>query len=375
MQRCNVLHIRSTGELLGAERVILELCSLLPAHNFHSIIAIPIEQGQPEPELAEAARKMGYEVAFIPIKGAFDLSALRQVRSLVAKHKISIIHTHGYREDFYTLASLSLVKLLATNHLWKKTNWKLRLYARLDSLLLKLFDHVVAVSKPVRADMINYGLSEKRISVVPNGIDVSRYGAATNRQAIRAEFGFSKESIVLGTLSSLTVEKGIEYAIRSLPKILTMFPNVKLLVVGDGELRSNLETLAATLAVDKNIVFAGRRNDIPSVLSSMDIFLLPSLSEGLPMALLEAMASRLPVVATAVGDVPDVVDENVGALIMPASEEQISSSILQLLDDENGRKQKGGSAAARIAEAFSSEAMARGYADKYRKMLEGKPHK
>lgn len=364
-----VLQLRCTGQLLGAERVILELGKELPPLGYESVVGVPVEQGMPEPELVCAAKALGYEVVVFPIKGAFDLSALTAVKKYVQDNNIDIVHSHGYREDLYALKCRSLAKLVATNHLWKRTDWKLSLYAKLDAFLLKFFHHIVAVSKPVKIDMLNEGLKDQKITLVQNGIDTAHYAQKHDTAAIKASLGIEQDATVLATLSSLTGEKAIDVAIKAFAALPEQSNKLTLLVIGDGPERDNLQQLAHKLGCEKRVVFAGRRSDISALLSCVDLFVLSSLAEGLPMALLEAMASGCAVIATAVGDVPDVVDTSVGRLIEAGDSQALTNAMQEIVYDSAALKRYGNAAKNRIEQQFSSKAMASGYAAIYNKLL------
>lgn len=364
-----VLQLRCTGQLLGAERVILELGKELPALGYESIVGVPVEEGMPEPELVSAAKALGYQVVVFPISGAFDLSALKAVKKYVQDNNIAIVHSHGYREDLYALKSRSAAKLVATNHLWKRTDWKLSLYAKLDAFLLKFFHHVVAVSKPVKIDMLKEGLKDRNITLVQNGIDTSHYAQQHDTAAVRSSLGIAEEATVLATLSSLTGEKAIDVAIKAFAALPEQSNKLTLLVIGDGPERESLEALANTLGCSDRVVFAGRRKDISALLSCVDLFILSSLAEGLPMALLEAMASGCAVVATSVGDVADVVDGDVGRLIPAGDAQALTNAIAEIVYDSAALKTYGQAAKSRIEQRFSSKAMAAGYAAIYSNVL------
>ena len=364
-----VLHLRASGQLLGAERVVLELAKYLPKFSYQPVIGIPVEEGQPQPEFAAAAEALGYEVALFPIKGAFDMRALKTIRSFVADNNIELIHSHGYREDFYASFAPKKVKRLATNHLWKRTDLKLKFYAALDALLLKRFDKIIAVSKPVRDDMLKQGIGADKISVVANGIDVSSYKKAVDKNTIREQLNIPKDSTVLGTLSSLSIEKGINFAIQALAKIHKNNPNIHLLIVGDGPEKAPLQLLISQLKLENAVTFAGRRSDINNILAAIDIFLLPSLIEGLPMALLEAMAAEKAVIASTVGDVETVITADSGILVAPRNVDQLADAIEKLAADHSVIEHYGKNARSRISSHFSSLNMTQATAELYDQVL------
>ncbi len=364
-----VLHLRSTGELLGAERVILELAKYLPKFNYQPIIGIPVEKNQALPEFVSAAKQLGYEVVTFPISTAFDISAIKAIKKYVQENQIDIIHSHGYREDFYAIFARTTAKLVATNHLWKRTSLRLRLYAALDARLLKRFNSIIAVSEPVQQDMLQCKIPADNINVIPNGIDAAAFSKQVDISATRKSLNIPEDAIIIGTLSSLSKEKGLEYIIKASAETLQKITNIHLLLVGDGPEREQLQALVQKLSLSDSVTFAGRRSDINDVLGAMDIFALPSLNEGLPMALLEAMASEKAVIATRVGDVEKVITAESGIVIAPANVAQLSSALIKLASDQSIRKELGYQAKIRIQQNFSSLAMARANAAIYDNVL------
>ena len=364
-----VLLLRTSGQLLGAERVILEVAKHLPPLNYHPIIGVPYEVNQAIPELAHVAKEAGYEVALFPIKSAFDLAALKTIKHFVQDNNVDIIHSHGYREDFYALLSRTKAKLVATNHLWKRTTFKLKLYAALDAFLLKRFEAIIAVSEPVKCDMLNQGISEQKITVIANGIDPDNYLPIENKLDIKKSLNIPTEHFIFGTLSSLTVEKGIAHAISAFANAKQSVSNIHLLVVGAGEQLKQLEALRDKYQLTDAITFAGRRSDVNNMLNVMDVFVLPSLNEGLPMAMLEAMAAQKAVIASAVGDVPKVITEENGILIKAGDEQALENAMIKLSLDKALIDRYGKAARQRVVDSFSSLAMARANASIYDKLF------
>jgi len=361
-----ILHLRSSSSVLGAERVILELCENLPTHGFDPIIGIPIVPTGTDSPLRDAAHAAGITVQDFPASGPFDLRVLRDVQNYVRKNRIQIVHSHGYREDLYALACRKHAALIATNHLWKRTTWRLQIYAKLDSYLLRRFPKIVAVSDEIAEEMCFSGIRKDRIDVIANGVNTD---VLSQRDPdLRKEFGFDRGNVILGTVSSLTSEKAIHHAISAFAVCSSANPALRFLIVGEGPELTSLRDLINDLGIENKIVLAGRRHDVPRIYATIDIFLLPSLIEGLPMALLEAMATGLPVIATAVGDVPKVVDSDVGALIPPADEFALVESIDRFSSNRNTRITLGRNAKRRIADHYSSRAMTAKYACLYEQL-------
>jgi len=366
-----VLHLRSSGSFLGAERVVIELSKRLPSLGYQPVVGVPLEVGDDIPELYTHAKENGIQAQLFYGKSPYDLSVIGQVREFVKNNQIDIIHTHGYREDLYAIGSRKHAALLATNHLWKKTDWKLKLYAFLDGHLLKRFNAIVAVSQPIVDEMISVNIDPNKITVIPNGIETERYtNADVKNNSIRNELNIDAKKTLLVTVSSLTEEKGITYAISALAAALKTNPQLHLLIVGTGEENDNLIAQARSLGIEKNITFAGRRKDIDKVLSSSDIFLLPSLNEGLPMAMLEAMAAGKAVIATDVGDVATALKGDAGIIIQSQDLDALIKNILLLSSQPELLRTYGEKAQAVVIENFSAQRMAIEYAKQYQQITQ-----
>ncbi|MDJ0757879.1 MAG: glycosyltransferase [Woeseiaceae bacterium] len=365
-----VLLLRAGNTVLGAERVCFELCRHLPDLGIRPILGVPVGPDDIGQEIVSAATAEGFEVWPFEVSGAFDFGVIKRIRHAVQSSGVDVVHSHGYREDLYALGCSRHAKLLATNHLWKRTTLRLRAYAWLDSIMLRKFPRVVAVSKPIAREMLETGIEPQRIQVISNGIDTEAFRPGDDA-GLRDQLCISPDSIVLGTVSSLTSEKAIDNAISAMALVLPEFPELKLLIVGDGPCREELERQVDDLSIAHAVMFLGRRSDMVEVYRALDVFLLPSLIEGLPMALLEAMACETPVVATSVGDVASVVDGSVGRLVEAGSVEQLADGIRRLVESESDRNRMSSIARQRVEGGFSSRAMASKYAEIYRSVLAG----
>ena len=229
------------------------------------------------------------------------------------------------------------IPIVATNHNWLTSHWKLRVYRRFDSLLIRHFTRIVAVSEDVGEKMLKYGVPKEKIRIIDNGIDLTRFDDTGSPTAIREEFGIKKGVRVIGTVGNLGAEKGHVYLLQAAKGIVSNDESVKFIFVGEGPLRVSLENEASKLGIRDNVIFTGFRTDIPNLLSGMDIFVLPSVIEGLPMVLLEAMAAEKAVVATRVGAISKVVNDGNGILVEPRDVAGLEKAIIRLLASEEKR--------------------------------------
>jgi len=240
------------------------------------------------------------------------------------------------------------------------------MYAYVDQLVLRRFKHVVAVSDEIAREIVDSGVPSAKVSVIDNGIDLAAFRNPCPK--VGAEFRTSGMRIV-GAVGRLVDQKGFDYLLRAIPRILERFPNTVFLIAGEGTERAKLEALASELNIAGQVHFMGARSDMPNVYASFDVFALSSLNEGMPIALIEAMATAKPVVATRVAAVPKlVIDGETGLLIEPRSPEALSDAVCQLLENSALCERLGRAARARIEQQFSSEVMAQRYLKLYRQL-------
>lgn len=364
-----ILQLRASGQLLGAERVVLELANFLPEFGHDVIIGIPVEPHQPFPDFAKEAKEKGYETICFPISSAFDLSIVKHIKEYVRKNDIDIIHSHGYREDFYAWLAKSGAKLIATNHLWKRTTFRLKVYAALDAWLLKKFDAIIAVSAPVKDDMARVGIPIQKTKLISNGIDTTIYSKPINQNDARQSLSLPNEHIIIGSLGSLTIEKGIDLLTRAFKEVHNQHPNIHLLITGEGPEKESLASLVEELELTEHVTFSGRRSDINNIFSAIDIFALPSLNEGLPMAMLEAMAAGKAIIASDVGDVSTALIPGTGILVRASETSDLRDALTQLIITPSLIKELGKKAKQRVSEHFSASSMAKQYAQTYNNTL------
>nr|WP_276611012.1 glycosyltransferase [Wenzhouxiangella sp. XN24] len=365
--------MRASGALLGAEQVVLELCRNSPKYGYESALCVPVDNGSGEPELIRAARAQGTEVLPVSFSSPFSVRSIATVRECLRTQGADVIHTHGYREDFYALGLGGNARLVATNHLWKTTTRRLRFYAGMDAYLLRTFDHVVAVSGNVRDQMLAKGISGQLVSVIPNGISPIEPDTNDSGDLI-AEFPSLRNKTVLVSVSTLTPEKGHMYALEALKSLSDEGLDFHWLVAGEGRCESQLRSQADALGLSQRVTFAGHRSDVKRILRAADIFLMPSLAEGLPIAMLEAMWCGPAIVATRVGDIEfALADGQCGFLADPGDAGSLESALRQALSSAGSRKSVTDSALQRVSEKLSADAMTRSYCSLYDKLLSVKP--
>ncbi len=364
----NILHLRSSGGVLGAENVIIELSRFSGRNGFHSIVGAIHHTKDPAPQFIRLATNKGIETKLFSATRRFDGKCMRSIRRFIKERKIDLIHCHGYKEDIYGYFAGMGYPRVATNHLWKKSDLRSKAYTVLDSLMLHRFTSVIGVSEEIVEEMRCKGI--KNTLKIANGVDCSLFAPRQKSTKILKELNLTNKDTVVCMVSSLSPVKAHSIAIHAFTKLIKDFPNAKLCIAGEGKAEPDIRRLIEEYKLSQATILTGALEDIPEFLSVADIFLLPSLKEGLPMALLEAMAAQKPPIASAVGEIPNVIDNGIsGILVEPANADQITDSLRFLLNNPQRAMTIGREARSRIVRDFSSEAMADSYCAVYEEIL------
>jgi glycosyltransferase involved in cell wall biosynthesis len=237
----------------------------------------------------------------------------------------------------------------------------------------RVIDVMLTNSESAKVWLVSNSLCpEDKIAVIKNGISLEAVRGSQSPDSLKAELGVD-EGPVVGTVAKLRPVKGVRYFIEAAAMIHARHPSVKFLVVGDGSERERLRSLASRLGLNGHIILAGARDDARDLLGLLDVFVLPSLSEGMPWAVLEAMAVGLPVVATRVGGVPELVDDGrTGYLVEPRDAESISDSVCKLIDDPDAMRQLGSAGRKRAKTEFALDKMRRDTEELYVRLMEAR---
>jgi len=355
--------------MYGAEVMLLNLASAQKRLGCKPIIGVFENTHVPHVELARVANERGLAVEVIPCRGKFDFETIRILRRSIQDNGVNLIHGHGYKSNLYGFfaAKPLHVPFVATCHLWTGASLKIRMYEYLDSLILRRAERVVAVSDAIADCLREARIQSDRISVIYNGTDLQ---ARTDCEpTLRQELGVGDRTIV-GTVGRLETQKGLEFFISAAHEVLTEFPNVLFVVAGEGSLRSKFESMISDLGLAGSVLLLGRRTDMAGVYSSLDLFVLASIDEGMPMTILEALAARRPVVATRVGAVDKlVIPERTGLLTEPRDVPGLRDAILRCLRDPAFALDLSRNGEEHVRTSFSSENMARSYVHVYRQVL------
>jgi glycosyltransferase involved in cell wall biosynthesis len=230
-------------------------------------------------------------------------------------------------------------------------------------------DAFIAASEAIRTMLVEDGIPPERTCTVHEGIDVDRV-AGVPPANVRAEFWMPTHAPVVGNIGALVPHKGQRYLIDAVPLVMREFPDVRFVIVGEGELRQMLEHQIRELHVEKHVLLTGFRTDVLSLLKGFDVFVMSSVTEGLGTSLLDAMAAARPIVATTAGGIPEVVtDADTGLLVPPRDAHRMAEAITALLRAPAERERMGRAGLARVRERFSAERMVAGTLAVYERLV------
>jgi glycosyltransferase involved in cell wall biosynthesis len=356
-----ILHVISSGGMYGAEAVILNLSRTLDKNGHASVLGVFSNTSNPNLQLHEAATREGIESHLIPCSGQIDRTVATSIRQLVQSTGAEIVHAHGYKADVYTYFALrgTKVPFVSTCHNWLKDGPLVSCYGMVDRFVLRNYAAVIAVSDEVKAQLLKAGVRKDKVHLIRNGIDLRPFGDATPSLRVGSS---SAKTLTVGWIGRLSREKGADIFLRAAAIVLKTRPDARFVIVGDGPDLSMLNALMKNLEIEENVSFVGRRGDMPGVYASLDVMVSSSRQEGLPMAILEGMASSLPMVATAVGDVPTLVLDGRTGITVPSEDvELLAAGIVRLLEDSETRGRFGEAGRKLVEEHFSAEQMAADY--------------
>ena len=373
-----VLHFIESGGIYGAESVIINLSrEMVAAGRYEPVVGCIVQRDDEEVDLVRVASSLGIEAHRIKIPNSRVLLDLPRTARRLRELRIDLIHCHGYKPSVfaYGLGLLSGIRVMATCHLWfidKTAPFKTRALIGMEKFLYRYFPAVVAVSQDILDVLQSAGVRPDRVKLIRNGIALADYECAQPRPtgASLGIEGLGDADLCVLNVGRLTEQKAQRDLIAAAALVKAVTARVKVLIVGEGELRAELTQQIAAAKVGDVVSLLGFRSDIGLLLRRADIFALPSLDEGMPISLLEAVAARVPVVATKVGDIPKLIaDGNTGLIVQRHDPAGLAAAILALAGDAARRTELAERAWHALAGSYSSRQMYDRYAQVYQAVL------
>ena len=358
----NVLQVIPTLDRSGAEKQMVLLAEGLPRDRFRVEVAALTRRGPLEADL----RAAGVPVTAIAKRHKLDPLALARLVRLMKAKRFDVVQTWIFAANTYgrIAARAAEVPVVVTAEM-AVDHWKGRGQLAIDRRLAHWTDRVVGNSNAVVAFYRKAGIPESRLAMIPSGIG-DEEPPAVDPKAVRADFGLSEEAPLVLFAGRLAAQKGVDDLLAALDLVRHVHPDVRTLIVGDGPLRSHLEETAHAFDLDRQIRFLGHRDDVPRLMAAADLVVLPSLYEGLPNVVLEAMRFRKPVVATAApGTTEVVIDGETGLLVPLRNPPALAQAIRTVLQDPGLARKLGDAGRARVESEFRADTMVARFAELY----------
>lgn len=365
---CHVIHALGVG---GAE-VLVDLLARRLSDTFRSVIAVLDDIG----EIGQQLRSDGYVVEHLHRSPGIDHACARRLNAFAAQQNACLFHAHQYTPFFQAMLSRGVLgtrPILFTEHGRHYPDLPSRKRSLVNRLMLRRHDRLVGVGGAVRQALIsNEGLPASRVEVVYNGVDLQAHAKPQPDAAsrIRTEFGLADDDFVCIQVARLHPLKDHRTAIAAIDEARRIVPQVKLLIVGEGDEREQIEADIQQRGLSRHVILAGNRADVPDLLAAADIFLMSSISEGIPLTIIEAMAARRPVIATAVGGIPEMIDPGRTGLLAPAGDAKaLARSVIKLQQQPRLRSSIVAAALDMARRRFSLPGMLNQYKRMYQEMM------
>jgi glycosyltransferase involved in cell wall biosynthesis len=358
----NLLYVIQNDEFGGGEHGFSQLVKGLDCKIFKVFVATTAK-GRFYREIKDS----GATVITIPFGKLQIFRALILLMRTIRGKNIQLIHSQGARADFFARIAGRFEKVPAIvstvqmpvegfNVPWPRKIF----YKLLDRFSERFVDRFIVVSKSLRQHLISkHKITKNKISLIYNGVELDGFNQSVREKVnIREVFNIPPDLPIVGAVGRMVWQKGFEYLIRAAPAVLKAFPQTRFLIVGEGNLKNDLIDLANSLQIQDSFIFTGFLHDIYPILSELQVFVLPSLREGFPLIILEAMAALKPIVSTAIDGITEQIEDGVnGILVPPQDSELLGQAIIKLLKDRSLAKRLGEEARNRARDRFSVERM------------------
>ncbi len=341
-----ILHIDTERGFRGGQLQVLLLMEGLKKRGHENFLAASNER------LIKKARPLTEAILTVNPNRILDIVNIFKICKFINFSKADVIHLHTAHSHLVggLAGKIKHKKVVVT----RRVDFPIRSRFKYN----RLADKIIAISKAIENVLLEGGVEKDKIALVPSGIDTEKFDNPKNGDYIFREFNIPDKRLMLGTIAHLTDHKGHTYLLDAIPLVLKEFPYCFFLFIGDGELKDSLKTKSRILGIRDKVFLTGFREDIPEILSILDLFVLPSHLEGLCTSLMDAMYMGVPVVATTAGGIPEVVEnEKTGLLVPPKDPKTLAEAIINLLNDEDKRKMFAVEGKKRIIEKFTASDM------------------
>jgi glycosyltransferase involved in cell wall biosynthesis len=361
-KKLNILHLYFSLGVGGAENILIGLLNNLDRKNFNSVVCTISNGGK----VADQAEELGHPVIRMNFKkiNLFNKNKIcAELERVVKDQSIDIIHSNMYHANYIARVvgkKLNIPVVVAIHNTYKKVKWHRQFVNWFYSRYTK---KIIAGSEDIKSDILKYDfVNEGLVEVIPNAIDLSKSVSKLTKKEAKYQLGINDDYFVIGNVARLEEQKGQKYLLYALKEMADSGSNkVKLLLIGDGRQKEELKLIVNQLNLSDHVMFLGVRTDLGDLYRAMDLFVMPSLWEGLSLAMLSAMAAGVPVISTKVGGASHVLDEGRGILIQPANVFDLVNAISFYLTSASRAIPNIDSAQKYVVENHSNALMAKRY--------------
>ncbi|MDI6792443.1 MAG: glycosyltransferase [bacterium] len=367
--RLNLLYLITGLDVGGTEKVLARLVAGLNKERYRILVCSLQKRGP----VADEIERCGIKVVSLDMEGKLNLNAPLKLFSLLKKEKVDILHSYLFHANLLAriVGRLARVPIIISSERTMEMEGRHRLI--INRLTAPLADCITVNSNSVR-EFVSHriGIDSQKLVTIYNGLDVSDFQRKEgDSSGVKKKWGIDSDKVVIGCVARFDPPKGVEYLLQAAVRVIAKHPNALFLLVGYGPLRRKLEDMTEELGLASKVIFTGECNDVPGMLSIMDIFVLPSLYEGFPNAVLEAMAASRPVVATSVAGIPEIVVDNETGLLVPrANPEALAEAINTLIQYPEMAEKMGQAGRSRVEDYFSLEKMVEETEELYERLIE-----
>ncbi len=350
--KIRLLHLIAPTQFGGAERVLLGLADQIHTDRFQISIGSFVNARFRNNEFLDILKRRNIPGATFWLRRTFDFENIPRIARFIRRREIDILHTHGYRSDIMGLLAARITgrPVVSTLHGWVPIDSKLRLYERADKLALFFFDRIIAVSEEIRRTLRAAGVPGRKIIKLHNAIQVEENADGNGGEGGRERLGEFR----IGMIGRLSPEKNVDSFLRTASLLGKKHGHLKFVIAGDGPERERLERLSAGLGLSSKVTFMGFVKDPEPIYRTLDLLVIASSTEGIPLVLLEAMKHSVPVISTRVGGVPEVISSGVdGILIDRADPRLLGEAVETLLMDREKHAAIARKAREKIARSFN----------------------
>lgn len=368
--KLKVLHIFSTLPVGGAEMLMLNIVKNIDRERFDIVVCCLGQEGATGRQIKD----YGVEVISFNSRrlGGLNIPLLLRLKDFIRERRFDAVHTHMYHANLYGrvaawMAGVPTIFSSVHNIYQRRKRHRMLI----NRLLAKITKKIIVGTTAVKEDVKRYDhVPEKKIEIIPYGIDTELFTEEHERSKIRENIGLNPVDFVVGNVARLEKAKGQEFLIKAIRLLKDKGLSVKCLIVGSGTLEGELKDMVGRLGIESDVIFLGTRQDLPQLFSAMDVFVFPSLWEGLPLSLLSAMAAGLPVITTYVGGIKDIIVDGRNGIVIPISDPlAIADAIEKTFKETELRRRLSEYGRREVIQHHSAKAMTKRLEDKYELLI------